>query len=47
LVNSVFDKYGASMTFWESIGVFLSVGCASVMLMFKSLSLAKEMLGTN
>jgi hypothetical protein len=47
LVNSVFDKYGSSMTFWESIGVFLSVGCASVMLMFKSLSLAKEMLGTN
>lgn len=47
LVNSMFEEYGSGLSFWESIGIFLSIGCASVMLMFKSLSLAKEMLGTN
>ena len=47
LMNSAFEEFGQSLTFWESIGLFLSIGCASVMLMFKSLSLAKEMLGTN
>lgn len=47
LGNSVFENFGEGLTFWESIGIFLSLGCASVMLMFKSLSLAKEMLGTN
>jgi len=47
LMNSTFEQFGDSLTFWESIGLFLSIGCASVMLMFKSLSLAKEMLGTN
>ncbi len=47
LVNSMFEHFGDGLSFWESIGIFLSVGCASIMLMFKSLSLAKEMLGTN
>lgn len=50
LVNSIFKGYQdaeMTLTFWESIGIFLSIGCASIMLMFKSLSLAKEMLGTN
>lgn len=47
LMNSAFEQFGDSLSFWESIGLFLSIGCASVMLMFKSLGLAKEMLGTN
>lgn len=47
LMNSAFEQFGENLTFWDSIGLFLSIGCASVMLMFKSLSLAKEMLGTN
>ena len=46
-MNSAFEQFGENLTFWDSIGLFLSIGCASVMLMFKSLSLAKEMLGTN